>query len=267
MITYTINGEKYPLLKDPNRLLLNDLSITDNIKFNKSWEIVSKVERYPEMPKDLFEQCIKYFTTTKYKKLKCKKKHQHTKKCVKTKRIPAYVLVPFINSLNLLKTCSKLGRVVVGLESDNEKLLVLRRKFKQHKFLKGDAEKIIRALKENDMDTLKGLFQYAIIIADGGLIERYDKILGIVNQIYSVLMQGSYLTVFVPRVDVKVNGLKVPLAWHIDRQIKNESKFSMADEKLILGKAEKPNYVYMLNYLKDGKRTVEPFLSSMRRFL
>jgi hypothetical protein len=266
MISYTINDEKYPLIKDPKRLLLNDLSITENIKFNKSWEIVSKIERYPEMPKSLFEQCIKYFTTINYKKLKCRKKHQHTIKCVETKRIPAYVLVPFINSLNLLKTCSDLGRVVVGIESNGEKLLVLRRKFKQHKFLKGNGG-IIKVLKENNMDMLKGLFQYAIIIADEWLIERHDKILGMANQIHSVLMQGSYLTLFVPRVDVKVNGVKIPLAWHIDHEIKNKTKFSMADEKLILGKPEKPNYVYMLNYLKDGKRTVEPFLSSMGRFI
>ncbi len=266
MITYIINGQNYPLLKDPNRLLLNDLSVKENIRFNKSWEIVSKVERYPELPKKFFEQCIKYFTTVKYKKLKCSKKHQHTIKCVKTKNIPAYVLVPFVNSLNLLKTCENLGRTVVGIVHDDERLLVLRRKFKRHKFLKNNAG-ITKSLKENNMGMLKGLFQYAIIIVDNELTERYNKILGMINQIYDALMEGSYLTLFVPRVDVRVNELKIPLAWHLDREIKNQRKFSMSDEKLILSKAEKPNYVYMLNYLKDGKRTVEPFLSSMRRFL
>jgi hypothetical protein len=266
MITYTTNNEKYPLLKDPNRLLLNDLSVTENIKFNKSWEIISKIEKYPEMPKSLFEQCIKYFTTINYKRLKCTRKHQHTMKCVEIKRIKAYVLFPFINSLNLLKACSDLGRIAIGLEANDEKLLVLRRKFREHKFLKGNSG-IIKALRESNMDMLNGLFQYAIIIAEDWLIERHDKILEMVNQIYSVLMQGSYLTIFVPRVNVKINGLKIPFAWYMDREIRSKSKFSMADEKLILGKAEKPNYVYMLNYLKDGERTAEPFLSSMRRFI
>lgn len=266
MITYTINDEKYPLLKDPKRLLLNDLSITENIKFNKSWEILSNLEKYPELPKSFFERCIKYFTTTKHKELKCKKKHHHTLKCVKIRNIPAYVLVPFVNSLNLLKACSILGRIVVGMVPDDEKILVLRRRFKQHNFLKNNTE-ITKSLKENNMDMLMGLFQYAIITVDNQLIKWHNNVLGMINQIYDVLMEGSYLTIFVPRVDIEIKGLKIPLAWQFDREIKSRSKFSIADEKLILGKAEKPNYVYMLNYLKDGERTVEPFLSSMRRFL
>jgi hypothetical protein len=267
MIVYKDNNENYPLLKDKERLLLNDLSIKENIKFNESWKIVPKLEKYPEMPKSFFMECVNYFTTIKYKRLHCKKRHVHTTKCVEFKKIPSYVLVPFVNSINLLDACSELSRVVIAFESNDNKILNLRRRYKQHKFLKGDVDSIIRTLKENNMEAIMGLFQYAVIILDSNLVKQIDKVLKSLRQIYQVLMSGSYLTIFVPNESIEVNGVKLQLGWYIDRTIANKAIFSSADEKLILGKVEKPNYVYMLNYLKDGTRKIEPFLSSMKGFL
>jgi hypothetical protein len=257
---YTFQNEKYPVPTNNDRLLLNELSIKENVKFSKSWEIVS-FKNFPEIDKDFLKRCMEYFTTVSYKSLKCNKKHEHSIQCVSIQKIKSYVLLPFSNSENLLKACKETGRIAITF-SDEKEILRLRRNFKSHYIVEGDPWNLRQILeKDKNINLLIGKFQYAMIILNDELIDKlykdgFDILINLIHQIYEVLLDGSYLTLIVPNYNFKLSGRQIRLAWHIDKLIRGKTQFTPRDEKLILDKNDIRDYLYMLNYLKKGERTI-----------